>query len=101
MDFPIITKEAPLYLASASERRRRLLEQVQLPFRSLPGDIEEDLSGEEPSFGTLGLAEKKARSIFPLLNYCVQRGPGGGVLKNPFSMDALYWLTGVSSGNST
>jgi len=66
MDFPIISREDPLYLASGSARRKRLLEQVGLPFRSLPSDIEEDLGGDEPSLGTLRLAEKKARSIFPL-----------------------------------
>lgn len=66
MDFPIISKDDPLYLASASPRRRRLLEQLRLPFRSRRSDIEEDMSGDEPSFGTLRLAEKKAKSILPL-----------------------------------
>jgi septum formation protein len=66
MDFPIITNHNPLYLASGSERRRRLLEQLRLPFRSLPSDVEEDLSDNERSFGTLRLAERKARSILPL-----------------------------------
>jgi septum formation protein len=66
MDTPFISNDDPLYLASASARRKRLLEQLRLPFRSLPSDIDEDLSGDEPSLGTLRLAEKKARSIFPL-----------------------------------
>ena len=66
MDFPIISNDNPLYLASASVRRERLLKQLRLPFRSLPGKIKEDLGGDEPSFGTLRLAEKKARSILPL-----------------------------------
>jgi septum formation protein len=66
MDFPIISKADPLYLASASARRRRLLEQLRLPFRSRRSDIEEDMSGDAPSFGTLRLAEEKAESILPL-----------------------------------
>ncbi len=66
MGFPIISKDDPLYLASASARRRRLLEQLRLPFRSRRSDIEEDMSDDEPSFGTLRLAEEKAESILPL-----------------------------------
>jgi len=66
MDFPFISNDNPLYLASASVRRKRLLKQLRLPFRSLPGKIKEDLAGDEPSFVTLRLAEKKARSILPL-----------------------------------
>ena len=66
MDFPIISNDHPLLLASASTRRKRLLEQLGLPFVSLPGSAEEDLSSDEPFFGTLRVAEKKARSILPL-----------------------------------
>ena len=66
MDFPIISKDDPLYLASASARRKRLLEQLRLPFRSRRSDMEEDMSDDEPSFGTLRLAEEKAKSILPL-----------------------------------
>jgi septum formation protein len=66
MKFPIISKDNPLHLASASPRRKRLLEQLRLPFRSLPSKIEEESSADEPSFGALRLAEEKARSILPL-----------------------------------
>jgi septum formation protein len=66
MEFPIISNDNPLYLASASARRKRLLEQLRLPFRSRRSDMEEDMSADEPSFGTLRLAEEKAKSILPL-----------------------------------
>ena len=66
MGFPFISDDDPLYLASASARRKSLLEQVRLPFRSLPSGMDEDMNGDEPSLGTLRLAEKKARSVFPL-----------------------------------
>jgi septum formation protein len=63
MDFPSIDKNNPLILASASPRRRRLLEQVGLPFLSLPSDIPEQWTGCDPAASTLTLAEKKARSV--------------------------------------
>jgi septum formation protein len=62
-DFATIAKESPLLLASASSRRQRLLEQVGLPFLSLPSNVEERLTGRDPSASTLILAERKARSL--------------------------------------
>ncbi len=66
MNFPPISRENPLYLASGSARRKRLLDQLKLPFRSLESRIKEDPRVDEPYFGTLRLAEEKARSILPL-----------------------------------
>ncbi len=63
MALTTISKENPLVLASASPRRQRLLEQVGLPFVSLPSNIEEGLTGRDPSASTLLLAERKARSL--------------------------------------
>jgi septum formation protein len=63
MDSTTIAKESPLLLASASPRRQRLLEQVGLPFLSLPSNVEEELTGRDPSASTLILAERKARSL--------------------------------------
>jgi septum formation protein len=62
MDSTTISKENPLLLASASPRRQRLLEQVGLPFLLLPSNVEESLTGPDPSASTLILAERKARS---------------------------------------
>jgi septum formation protein len=63
MTLPFINKQNPLLLASASPRRRRLLEQVGLPFLALASHIEEELVGPDPSSSTLILAERKAGSL--------------------------------------
>jgi septum formation protein len=63
MDVPLIDKDNPLLLASASPRRRKLLEQVGLPFLSVPSNIAEQWKHGDPCSSTLFLAEKKARSI--------------------------------------
>jgi septum formation protein len=63
MSFPTISKEYPLILASASPRRKRLLEQVALPFLSMPSSVEEDQIVGEKSMPPHLLAEKKARAI--------------------------------------
>jgi septum formation protein len=63
MNFPTISKEDPLLLASASPRRKKLLEQIGLPFRSLTGHDEEDLVLGDPSLNARHLAEKKARAV--------------------------------------
>jgi predicted house-cleaning NTP pyrophosphatase (Maf/HAM1 superfamily) len=41
MSFQAINKENPLILASNSPRRKRLLQQIGLPFRSLPSQVDE------------------------------------------------------------
>ncbi len=61
-----IHRDHPLVLASASPRRKRLLEQVKLPLRVLPSGIDEN----GPRIGAPGewagtLAEKKARDVRP------------------------------------
>jgi septum formation protein len=63
MDPTTISKDNPLVLASASPRRQKLLQQVGVPFLSLPSNIEEELTGRDPSDSTLILAERKARSL--------------------------------------
>jgi septum formation protein len=63
MSSPIISKDYPLILASASPRRKRLLRQIGLPFRSLPSDLEETRVVEKPPVKARLLAEKKALSV--------------------------------------
>lgn len=63
MHVSTINKESPLILASASPRRRKLLEQVGLPFRSLPSHIEESLPTNDPLVDVRLLAEEKARAV--------------------------------------
>lgn len=53
-----------IVLASASPRRRELLERVGIPFRVVPSDIPEDeLPGESPEEHVLRLSRDKAREV--------------------------------------
>ena len=67
MTYQWISKENPLILASASPRRKRLLEQVGLPFRMVPGHVDENQSAPKPSFHARLLAEAKARAACRIL----------------------------------
>ena len=63
MSFLPIDKDYPLILASASSRRKRLLQQIGLPFRSVPSDTkEEQARGKLPVTARL-LAEQKAIAV--------------------------------------
>ena len=64
MSFPVISKKNPLVLASASPRRKRLLKEIGLPFRSLACDIHEKVIDYSPSDMTRFLAEKKAMTAY-------------------------------------
>jgi septum formation protein len=55
-----ICRESPLILASESPRRKRLLEQVGIPFMSLPSNINETSVNGSPSHLAKILAERKA-----------------------------------------
>jgi len=68
MKFQIISKEYPLILASASPRRKSLLRQIGLPFRSLASDVEENQVADEPVVEARLLAEKKANAIHSISN---------------------------------
>lgn len=59
-DYLPISKKSPLILASESLRRKILLEQVGIPFRSLPSNIDEAVINGSPSHFVKVLAEKKA-----------------------------------------
>ena len=65
MNFPTISKEHPLILASASPRRQRLLQQLALPFLSLPSHLDEKQTAGESSFKAHVMAEKKAMAVLP------------------------------------
>jgi len=62
-NFQDISREYPLVLASASPRRKRLLQKIGLPFRILPSHIEEIHSENDPAAFACGLAEKKALAV--------------------------------------
>lgn len=63
MSFSIITKEYPLILASASPRRKSLLTQSGLPFRSVKSHIDENDVNGDPAYLSLVLAKKKASEV--------------------------------------
>ena len=64
MSNPLIDKNHPLILASASPRRSQLLEQIGLPFTVIPSYIEEEDDDSDPVGSTLLLAEHKAKTVF-------------------------------------
>ncbi len=67
--FPIISAQNPLILASASPRRKRLLTQAGIPFRSLTSRAsEEGVSGDPEQISSV-LAERKA------VHVCAETGP--------------------------
>lgn len=64
MSFHRIDKHNPLILASASPRRKQLLDQIGLPFMVIPSRIDEDEDNGDPVQQTLLLAENKTRAVF-------------------------------------
>jgi len=64
MTFCPISKTNPLLLASASPRRKNLLEQLNLPFRSRTSRIEETGLRGKPEEVCRNLAEKKAGAVY-------------------------------------
>ena len=56
----------PLVLASASPRRKHLLEQAGLVFEVLPADVEERYNGEPPEEFAGRCSARKAAEVFPL-----------------------------------
>lgn len=63
MTYPSINEQSPLVLASASPRRKRLLNQINLPFRSVTSRVSEGGLMGDPTEVSCVLAEKKAVQI--------------------------------------
>jgi septum formation protein len=63
MKFYPISVQSPLILASASPRRKRLLKQIGLPFRSMTSHINEDSIKNDPEYLCRILAEQKACQV--------------------------------------
>ncbi len=63
MNHPFVHPDSPLILASASPRRKRLLQQAGLPFQVAPADIQEDYGGEDPEQTVCALAVQKAEAV--------------------------------------
>ena len=68
MSFQKISDKNPLILASASPRRKELLQQVNIPFIVKPGDIDENGETGTPRDICMSLAEKKALSLHDASN---------------------------------
>jgi septum formation protein len=63
MTFQTIDADNPLILASASPRRKRLLEQIRLPFKCVPGHVDESETINSPEALCQHLALKKASRV--------------------------------------
>ena len=63
MNFQPVSITYPLILASASPRRKRLLEQILLPFCSITSNVPEDDTGKDPEQTACILSEKKALQV--------------------------------------
>lgn len=64
MTFKYISNENPLILASASPRRKELLEQISIPFIVMPSHIDENGLKGKPHEVCIKLADKKALSLY-------------------------------------
>ena len=58
-----IGKDSPLVLASASPRRKQLLRQIGIPFRTITNRVNEDTVSREPLRNARLLAEAKAHAV--------------------------------------
>ncbi len=63
MNFSPISEMNPLILASSSPRRKRLLTQAGVPFRSLASRIREDGADGDPAHISISLAKEKALEV--------------------------------------
>lgn len=63
-----ISRQNPLTLASASPRRKQLLEQIGLPFKIAPSVAEESRFPAEPEALVQRLASEKAREVYSRLS---------------------------------
>jgi septum formation protein len=64
VSFKTISPAYPLILASASPRRKRLLEQIELPFRVVTSHIKEGNVRGSPEDTALELAGRKAEAVY-------------------------------------
>ncbi len=106
MSFRNISDDNPLILASASPRRKELLEQVRIPFRVLPSHIDENGEKGEPFELCTRLAEKKALSLCNISRSSWILGADTVVVKDGIIMgkpvdagEAAYMLNSLSNGD--
>ncbi|MGD9159703.1 MAG: Maf family protein [Desulfobacteraceae bacterium] len=104
MTFRYISDKNPLILASASPRRKELLEQVKIPFTVLPSQIDENGEKGEPFEICTRLAEKKALSLYNSSNNNWILGADtivvkdGNIMGKPVNAEeAAYMLNSLSN----
>jgi nucleoside triphosphate pyrophosphatase len=68
-----ISKDFPLVLASASPRRKQLLRQIGIPFRTVTNHVREDALSRDPLMNARLLAEAKAHAV-------IEKGEGRWIL---------------------
>ena len=105
MTLNYISDKNPLILASASPRRKELLEQAQIPFTVLPSHIDENGEKGDPYEICTRLAEKKALSLYNSSKNSWILGADTIVIKNGVIMgkpadvsEAAYMLNSLSNG---
>jgi len=104
MSSQTISKENPLILASNSPRRKRLLKQIGLPFRSLPSDVDENQALGEPLVKAVLLAEKKAKAVYSqskeswILGADTMVVVGGRILGKPRDHEHIHSMLSRLSG---
>jgi septum formation protein len=104
MSFQTISKENPLILASNSPRRKRLMKQIGLPFRSLPSDVDENQALGEPLVKAVLLAEKKAKAVYSqskeswILGADTMVVVGGRILGKPRDHEHIHSMLSRLSG---
>jgi septum formation protein len=106
MTFPYISNKNPLVLASASPRRKELLEQARIPFRIIESDIDENGEKGAPHEICMRLAQKKALSVYQTSNKSWVLGADTIVVMKGIIMgkpadaeDAASMLRRLSGGN--
>jgi septum formation protein len=106
MSFQPISKENPLVLASHSPRRKRLLQQIGLPFRSLPSHVEENQVLGEPPVKAVLIAEKKAKAVYAKSQDSWIVGADtivvidGSILGKPNNLEDVHFMLSCLSGKA-
>jgi len=63
-----VSEDSPLVLASASPRRKQLLRQIGIPFRTITSRVNEDPRSRDPLMNARLLAEAKAHAVIEKCN---------------------------------
>ncbi|UCB50167.1 MAG: septum formation protein Maf [Deltaproteobacteria bacterium] len=106
MSFQAISKRNPLVLASNSSRRRRLLQQIGLPFLALPSHVEENQVLGEPPVKAALIAEKKAKAVYAksqnrwILGADTMVVIGASILGKPSNREDVHFMLSCLSGKT-